>query len=54
MFGKLKKIVIEIEALWAYVNAHKDDIAQLQKELKATQATLKKLTPPAPVKKTIK
>jgi len=48
MFGKLKKLINQIELIWAYIDTHKDQIAQLQKDLKATQATIKKLTAPAP------
>jgi len=55
MFGKLKKVLAQIETIWAYIDDHKDDIAQLQKELAATQKTLKALTATkATVKKTTK
>jgi peptidoglycan hydrolase CwlO-like protein len=55
MFGKLKKVLAQIETIWAYIDDHKEDIAQLQKELAATQKTLKTLTAAkAPVKKTTK
>lgn len=56
MFGKLKKLVNQIELIWAYIDTHKDEIAQLQKDLKAAQTTIKKLTAstPAPTKKTTK
>jgi HAMP domain-containing protein len=50
MFGKLKKLILDVEAIWVYIEAHKSEIADLQKELKATQATIKKLAPPAPKK----
>jgi peptidoglycan hydrolase CwlO-like protein len=45
MFGKLKRLRAEIETIWAYIDDYKDDIAQLQKELAATQKALKALTP---------
>ena len=56
MFGKLKKLVNQIELIWAYIDTHKDEIAQLQKDIKAAQTTIKKLTAstPAPTKKTTK
>jgi peptidoglycan hydrolase CwlO-like protein len=54
MFGKLKNLLKQVEMIWEYLDAHKEDIAQLQKDVKATQATLKKLTPPTPPKKTTK
>ena len=46
MFGKLKKVLAQIETIWAYIDDHRDEIAQLQKELAATQKTLKALTTP--------
>jgi peptidoglycan hydrolase CwlO-like protein len=53
MFGKLKKLIAQVEAIWDYIDDHKADIAQLQKELAAAQKTLKTLTATkAPVKKT--
>jgi peptidoglycan hydrolase CwlO-like protein len=55
MFGKLKKVLAQIETIWAYIDDHKDDIAQLQKELAETQKTLKALTASkAPAKATVK
>lgn len=56
MFGKLKGLLTQVELIWAYIDTHKSEIAQLQKDLKAAQATIKKLTAPAPAptKKTTK
>ena len=55
MFGKLKKLINEVQAIWLYIEDHKEDIAQLQKDLASVQKTVKSLTPAkTTVKKTTK
>ena len=52
MFGKLKNLIKQVEMIWEYLDAHKEDIAKLQKDLKSAQETIKKLTPAVPAKTT--
>jgi prefoldin subunit 5 len=54
MFGKLKALINDVQAIYVYIEAHKAEIAQLQKDLASVQKTVKSLTPAKPVKKTTK
>jgi hypothetical protein len=56
MFGKLKKLVIEVESLWASIQVHAKDIVKLRNDLSALQKDIKALKAAAKpeVKKTTK
>ena len=51
MFGKIKQLIADVTAIYGYLEAHKSQIAQLQKDLAATQKAVKALAPTT-VKKT--
>jgi peptidoglycan hydrolase CwlO-like protein len=51
MFGKIKQLVADVTTIYGYIEAHKSQIAQLQKDLAATQKAVKALVPTT-VKKT--
>jgi hypothetical protein len=45
MFGKVKKLFQELEVIWASVDAHAKDIAQLEKDLAALKKDVRTLVP---------
>jgi len=46
MFGKLKHLIAQIEAIWEYLDEHKDEIAKLKAEVEALKPKKKVVSKP--------
>jgi hypothetical protein len=43
MFGKLKKVLAQLDAIWDYLDEHKDELSQLKADVEALKPKKKKV-----------
>jgi hypothetical protein len=53
MFGKLKKVLAQLDAIWDYLDEHKEELSQLKADVEALKPKKKTAAKPT-VKKTTK